>query len=979
VVNSSTATVVAMCTILISSPAAAQADSSGDDGDGDIKEIETGSWVDISVSDTLVFGPENQNELSIEFMRERESRDFRDMGIMPGIGPGTISDNPLRIIFPEGRDNGGLTETEFNSGTFRVDVEDFSVSEQSARVKILPVYSESSDFDCENYDLGENQYAFCSNTDEEMERGAEQEIDLGHTTEVVNFVRNDKVTGERYAKTGVNHLFVNPDSGRTVQFWQQYESTYKGAGIEIIEWRGLSDEHSGNNMQAIVEVDPVSEPDASLSFGKNNYETGEEINLNYEAFQPGRYELRVSGAGQDTTESYDESTTEDTLSLEVSEEGEINAELLAPGNWWNPLDSDRTVAEASAEVKRPFSEVNHEFGEKFSISEDQSTQIEGKNFYLSTLVGNSEDGYPSILWRGSEDSNTNSPLTLLRTITSMGLQYNDGFDPYGVVCSIDPETDSAVIVIKQNRFNPWEACDRHPDELRSDNDYEIKDYTLGEKVSLEPDEALEFGESRVYLGELEQDEYGVLASGYKEWVNEPASPSHWSPSGEGYSMTEYFYEGRIRTATCQKDGDGIVIVMQRASETGPNWPEAACENGDETNGGEVKQIETGSWVGVSVGDTLVFGPEDQNQLTVESIRERENRDFRDMEVMPGIEASSTLPPRVIIPEGRDNGGLLETEFSSGTFNIEVEDFSVAEQSAKIKIVDTDSGGTGSGGDDSDAIASINEGSVTTDDSQTTFSMRVQSSEANGIFSAYWETPTGDRLALKSNAEISPGETRTFTESVENSDINVETPVEVNANFGGRASEKIGTLDLENNNEDDTGEENSNSIDLETENPTTSSTATITASVTDSLDNRGYKIEVTGPDGFSLSKQQSSVSFEPGSSGQYTAKLLPLTFANGLPFVGELVQSGAEAETTFEVDGADTSAWIDYCNSNGYEIQSLDQDLEVAGSCVSEEIVPAFFVEGGEGQDMEVPESLCQDVLGTGYMENQRACGTPGTA
>ena len=70
-VNSSTATVVAMCTILISSPAAAQADSSGDDGDGDIKEIETGSWVDISVSDTLVFGPENQNELSIEFMRER--------------------------------------------------------------------------------------------------------------------------------------------------------------------------------------------------------------------------------------------------------------------------------------------------------------------------------------------------------------------------------------------------------------------------------------------------------------------------------------------------------------------------------------------------------------------------------------------------------------------------------------------------------------------------------------------------------------------------------------------------------------------------------------------------------------------------------------------------------------------------------------------------------------------------------------------
>jgi hypothetical protein len=76
---------------------------------------------------------------------------------------------------------------------------------------------------------------------------------------------------------------------------------------------------------------------------------------------------------------------------------------------------------------------------------------------------------------------------------------------------------------------------------------------------------------------------------------------------------------------------------------------------------------------------------------------------------------------------------------------------------------------------------------------------------------------------------------------------------------------------------------------------------------------------------------------------------------------------------------ENSAWINYCDNNGYSIESLDQDLEVAGSCVSEEIVPAFFVEGGEGQDMEVPESLCQEVLGTGYMENQRACGTPGTA
>lgn len=178
---------------------------------------------------------------------------------------------------------------------------------------------------------------------------------------------------------------------------------------------------------------------------------------------------------------------------------------------------------------------------------------------------------------------------------------------------------------------------------------------------------------------------------------------------------------------------------------------------------------------------------------------------------------------------------------------------------------------------------------------------------------------------------------------------------------------------------DAPSERSSSIDLETENPTTSSSVTVTASATDSLARKGYKIEITGPDGFSLSKQQSSVTFKPDSSGQYTAKLLPLTFANGLPFIEEIVQSAAKAKTTFNVSDPDTSAWIEYCNCNGYDIESLDQNLKSAAECVDDEIVPAFFVEGGEGQDTQVPESLCQEVLGTMYMENQRACGTPGTA
>jgi hypothetical protein len=165
--------------------------------------------------------------------------------------------------------------------------------------------------------------------------------------------------------------------------------------------------------------------------------------------------------------------------------------------------------------------------------------------------------------------------------------------------------------------------------------------------------------------------------------------------------------------------------------------------------------------------------------------------------------------------------------------------------------------------------------------------------------------------------------------------------------------------------------------------TTDKEVDLSASAADPLAGNGYSIEVSGPDGFSESKDvseaEAELSFTPPSSGTYTAEVVPQSFANGLPFVEEIVQSGAKAETSFEVDGADASAWIEYCNGNGYDIESLDQDLEVAGSCVSEEIVPAFFVESGDGQDTQVPESLCEEVLGTGYMENQRACGTPGAA
>ena len=827
----------------------------GEDIEADIGEV-----IEVSVGDTVVFGPENQNELSIEFIRERENRDFQDMGIMPGIGSGTVTDDPLRIIFPDGRDHGGMTDVQFETGNFDVEVEDHSVSEQTATIKLVPRYSQSSDFNCENYNLVENQYAFCSNSDEDSERGAVQEVDLGHTTETFNYVRNAEVTGERYATTGVNHLFYNPDSERTLQFWQQEDSTYKGAGIEIVEWRGLSEEFDGRNMQAIVEVKPAAEPDASLDFGKNNYETGEEINLNFEAFEPGKYELKVSGAGQDTTESYGESTTEDTLSFEASEEGDINAELIAPGSWWNPLNSDQTVATASSQVKKPYSEVNHEFGEKFTISEGETTQIEGKDFYMRTLVGNSENGYPSILWRSSDEANSNSALTFLTKVESMGVQYNDdSFNPYGVVCSINPDSDSAEIVIKEERFNPWEGCDRHPDELRDQNKYEMKDYELGERISIKPGEGLEFGESTLYLKEITASDGLIMIDGNSEWVRkEPITDFtivNDVSDDVNYTTTATFYEGEMSIGACKVDTNGAEIVMERTSETSSEWPEAWCEERDEED---------------------------------------------------------------------------------------------------------------------EAIASIEQGSVETQGSETTFSMTVESSEADGTFSAYWETRNGERLALIENVEITPGETKTFKETVENEDINTTSSETIAANFGGKTIKDIGTLQLEESNNNTDSESNGGiSLDIQKERFDLNEKIVIKATVTETVARNAYKIEVSGPETHSetFETTEAETSFTPKTAGEYTAEITP---NEGLlsQIGGILTGSNTEAlaETTFTVTNPDIPRWEQYCSNQDYKTDSITEKI----SCIEQEIIPSYF-EDSSGENPEIAQSLCNNLLGYNYNGEENRC------
>lgn len=428
---------------------------------------------------------------------------------------------------------------------------------------------QSSNFECENYDLGRNQYAFCTNQGDE----AEQEVDLGHVEKELNFVNN------RMTRSGRSSTFV---SDQTVAFAHGEENIWKDAGIEVTEWRGQTDVLRGRDQQVIIEVDPVEfdEPDASVDFGGSEYKIEETIGLSFEAFEEGKYDLEVDGAGIEDEITFDEDVGAETLEYEANNEGEVTATLTAPGNWWNPLDSDEIVSTDETSVIEVDEEEGYEFGDTITIQEDETISIEDETFYSVGLIGNDQDGYEGLLWRPESDGSTNSNLEYLDVANIGHLYRGDEFDPYGYVCGMNPENDEVEIVIQEDRENPWDVCDRHPSELREseDSNYNMKEYELRDVATVSEGDALRLGDSTAYIEELDSSDEVLPVNGFKEWKDKPRE-DFYAPGPEG-STTAWFYEGEMVIATCEiRENEADIVIRDRETNIpdDANWPEDWCE------------------------------------------------------------------------------------------------------------------------------------------------------------------------------------------------------------------------------------------------------------------------------------------------------------------------------------------------------------------------------------------------------------------
>jgi len=150
------------------------------------REASIGESVEVSEGDEIIFGSENSNSIEVNNIREYEpgsnSKFFEFF-----TGQGTEE----RIVYDEEGSSGSMYEVGFETGDFSVHVEEISAGSDEAVIRIERDLSESSSFDCENYELSENQYAFCKDDGE----SAVKEVDLGHTVVELEYMYNNRAYG----------------------------------------------------------------------------------------------------------------------------------------------------------------------------------------------------------------------------------------------------------------------------------------------------------------------------------------------------------------------------------------------------------------------------------------------------------------------------------------------------------------------------------------------------------------------------------------------------------------------------------------------------------------------------------------------------------------------------------------------------------------------------------------------------------------
>ncbi|MFP4230137.1 MAG: hypothetical protein ACLFRK_03280 [Candidatus Nanohaloarchaea archaeon] len=138
--------------------------------------------------------------------------------------------------------------------------------------------------------------------------------------------------------------------------------------------------------------------------------------------------------------------------------------------------------------------------------------------------------------------------------------------------------------------------------------------------------------------------------------------------------------------------------------------------------------------------------------------------------------------------------------------------------------------------------------------------------------------------------------------------------------------------------------------------------------------KGYKLTIDDPEGETVweetgEKPRNSyqVQTQDWKPGDHNIKLKP---SGGLvdSIIGSITGSETFAEKTVTVSSPEEEAWKTFCQEQDYSSDSIDQQI----SCIRDEIVPQYF-EDSEGENVEVAESLCQNLLEYSYEPGEKAC------
>ncbi|MFB6204299.1 MAG: hypothetical protein ABEJ75_01505 [Candidatus Nanohaloarchaea archaeon] len=93
-------------------------------------------------------------------------------------------------------------------------------------------------------------------------------------------------------------------------------------------------------------------PSGTINFGSSTYQKGDNATLHFKISEPGRYRINwyVNGDQFDSSTVPQGQAGKGTMKHVMNQVGNVTAEMVAPGAWWNPLDSDKVVSVANARV-----------------------------------------------------------------------------------------------------------------------------------------------------------------------------------------------------------------------------------------------------------------------------------------------------------------------------------------------------------------------------------------------------------------------------------------------------------------------------------------------------------------------------------------------------------------------------------------------------------------------------------------------------